>query len=122
MSKYRVLFCDDEEIIRESTKAYLELEDNYEVSLAENGRQALDFVKSENFDIIIMDIKLGGTIDGVNAIREIKKLKPGQKIIVLTGYESIDTDEEASKLGVCAYVVKPVGREKFLPRRGYEKN
>ncbi|MFH1868635.1 MAG: response regulator [Candidatus Omnitrophota bacterium] len=112
MSKYHILICDDEEIIRESVKAYLE--DDFEISLAENGLQAIELTKTEDFGVIIMDIKLGGDIDGINAIKEIKKFKPDQKIIVLTGYESVDSDEEALKLGVSSYLVKPIGRAKLL--------
>lgn len=111
MGKYRILICDDEEIIRESMRVYLENE--YEIAMAKDGREAIDSVRCKDFDLIIMDIKMP-EVDGIEAIEEIKKIKPEQKIIVFTGYESINTAEEASKLGVNSYLIKPLGREKVL--------
>jgi len=111
MNKYHILICDDEEGVRESLRAYLE--DYYKLSFAKNGGEAIDSVKSNAFDLVIIDIKMPG-IDGLEAIRQIKKVKPAQKIIVLTGYESTSIAGEASKLGINSYLTKPIGREKLL--------
>lgn len=69
----RVLVVDDEKLIRDVIKEYLLLE-NIEVEEASNGEEALNKVKQENFDIIIMDIMMP-KMDGYTACREIKKIK-----------------------------------------------
>lgn len=111
MKKHHILVCDDEASVRESLKAYLE--DDYHISFAKDGQEAIDTVKSNDCDLVIMDIKIPG-IGGIEVIKQIKVLKPAQKIIVLTGYESMNIAEEVSKLGVNSYLVKPVGKDKLL--------
>ena len=69
----RVLVVDDEKLIRDVIKEYLLLE-NMEVDDASNGNEAIEKVKSKDFDIIIMDIMMP-KMDGYTACREIKKLK-----------------------------------------------
>ena len=69
----RVLVVDDEKLIRDVIKEYLLLE-NFEVEEASNGLEAVDKVKKDDFDIIIMDIMMP-KMDGYTACREIKKLK-----------------------------------------------
>ena len=68
----RVLVVDDEKLIRDVIKEYLLLE-NIEVEEASNGEEALNEVKQEDFDIIIMDIMMP-KMDGYTACREIKKI------------------------------------------------
>ena len=111
MKKYNLLVCDDEVGVRESLKVYLE--DDYELSFAKNGQEAVDSAKSNSFDLIIMDIKMP-VLDGAEVIKQIKKAIPEQKIVVLTGYESVSVAGEASKLGISSYLVKPIGKEKLL--------
>ena len=69
----RVLVVDDEKLIGDVIKEYLLLE-NIEVEEASNGEEALNKVKQEDFDIIIMDIMMP-KMDGYTACREIKKIK-----------------------------------------------
>jgi YesN/AraC family two-component response regulator len=110
MPKKRILICDDEFAIRESIKAYLD--EGYELSIATNGQEAINTVTEKEFDLLIIDIKMP-IMDGLEAIRQIKNLKPEQKIIVLTGYETTSIAEEAARQGVNAYLTKPIGKEKL---------
>ena len=109
--KYNILICDDEEGVRESLKACLE--DQYDLSFAKNGNEAIEGVKTKNFDLLIIDIKMP-QMDGLEAIRHIKTVWPKQKVIVLSGYESISVAEEAIRLGINAYLTKPVGKRELL--------
>ena len=111
MPLYNILICDDELSIRESLKAYLE--NSYRLSTAKSGQEAIDAVSKSNVDLVIIDIKMPD-INGLEAIRQIKKSKPNQKIIVLTGYETTSIAEETTRLGVNAYLTKPIGKEKLL--------
>ena len=66
----KILVCDDETLIREVIREYL-LMDNYEVLEASNGLDAIDVVKNNDIDLIIMDIMMP-KMDGYQAIKEIK--------------------------------------------------
>ena len=69
----KILVVDDETLIREVIKEYASLE-NYLVKEASNGYEAIEMVKKEDFDLIIMDIMMP-KLDGYSASREIKKIK-----------------------------------------------
>ena len=67
----KVLIVDDEVLIRNVIKEYLILE-NYDYDEAENGKEAVDKVEKNNFDIVIMDIMMP-IMDGYQAVKEIRK-------------------------------------------------
>ena len=107
----KILVCDDEEGIRESLK--LILEKDYEVIFAENGDIAIQKLKSAPADLVILDIKMPRR-DGLDTLREIKKLNPATKVVIATGYRSVDTANEAVKLGATDYIIKPFDRKQVL--------
>ena len=104
MEKKKILICDDEEGVRESLK--LILEDNYSLSFSATGNEALEKVKNESPDIVILDIKMP-KMNGLETLKEIKKTSPNTKVIIASGYKSTETAQEAIKLGASDYVVKP---------------
>ena len=69
----KILVTDDEANIRLVVKEYAEFE-GYEVDEAENGMQAIDMVKNNNYDLVIMDVMMP-KLDGYSACKEIKKIK-----------------------------------------------
>ncbi len=110
----RVLVVDDEERIREVIREYLILE-NMEVEEASNGVEAVEKVKNENFDMIIMDIMMP-KMDGYTACREIKKIKKDIPFIMLSA-----RGEEYDKLigfdlGIDDYVTKPFSPKELVAR------
>ncbi len=105
-----ILVCDDEEGIRESLK--LILENDYNIIFAENGDEAIEKMKSSPIDIVLLDIKMPRK-DGLETLKELKKIKPDSKIIIATGYKSVETAQEAMKLGATDYIVKPFDRDKI---------
>jgi DNA-binding NtrC family response regulator len=111
MSKKRILVCDDEEGIRESLN--LILEKNYDVSFANNGEEAITHIKGNPTDLVILDIKMP-RMDGLETLKQIKKAKPDAKIIIATGYKSVETASEAIKQGASDYIVKPFEVAKVL--------
>jgi two-component system nitrogen regulation response regulator GlnG len=64
-------------------------------------------------DLVILDIKMPKK-DGLETLKELKKINPSSKVIIATGYKSVDTAQEAMKLGAADYVVKPFDRAKIL--------
>lgn len=104
MDKKRILVCDDEEGVRESLN--LILEKDYDVSFATNGLEAIEHIKKNPTDLVVLDIKMP-KMDGLETLKHIKKSKPDIKVIIATGYKSVETAAEAVKLGANDYIVKP---------------
>ncbi len=103
-----VLIVEDETIIRESLREWLK--DTYAVTTCENGEEALPLISKEDFDILIVDVRLPGK-SGLEVMSEAKELKPQLKCIVITAYPSVELAVEAMKMGAVDYLIKPVAPE-----------
>lgn len=75
-------------------------------------QQAIDFVRGNPVDLVILDIKLL-KMTGVEVLEEIKKISPGTKAIMLTGYPTLETAKQALELGANAYCVKPIDKDEL---------
>ena len=73
-----------------------------------NGKDALEIIHSKDIDVVVTDLKLGGEIDGLTILEEIKKLNSNTEVILITAYATIETCKEAIKLGAYDYLVKPI--------------
>lgn len=112
MTPKQILICDDEEGIRESLK--LILGDHYPLVITQDGASCLEALKnSQNIGLLLIDIKMPKR-NGLDVIKEIKEKYPSLKIIVVTGYRSVETAAEAVRLGACGYIVKPFKTEEIL--------
>ncbi|MBM3248541.1 MAG: response regulator [Candidatus Omnitrophica bacterium] len=111
MPKYKILICDDELGIRESLK--LILEKDYEVIETTNGKECLENLKTNPVDLILMDIKMPKS-SGIEILKEIKSINPAIKVIMVTGYKSVETATEAIKAGASDYIVKPFSSKDVL--------
>ncbi|MFA5060635.1 MAG: response regulator [Candidatus Omnitrophota bacterium] len=112
MSKLKVLICDDEESIRESLK--LILSDHYDLIATESGEQCLECLKnSKDIGIVLIDIKMP-KVNGLETLRQIKEARPDVKVVMVTGYKSVETAQEAIRLGADGYIVKPFKSEEIL--------
>lgn len=112
MAEARILVVDDEYLIRWSLKQSLEKE-GYEVFISETGEDAINKVKSETPDVVLLDIKLPG-IDGYEVLEKILKIDKDTIVIMITAYEEIDKVVKAIKLGAFDYIVKPFDFNKVL--------
>jgi DNA-binding NtrC family response regulator len=101
-----VLLIDDEKAIREIMTMRMKLR-QMKVTACASAEEALPKIKRERFDAIILDIMLPG-MDGIHALKEILKTKPDARVILLTGYATIEMCVEAMKLGAADFVEKPV--------------
>jgi len=81
-----------------------------------SGEDALEEIKKKPFDVVIMDIKMPGGMDGIEALREIKRIQPLAEVILLTGHASVETSIEGMKLGAFDYLLKPVKLEELLQK------
>lgn len=109
----KILVCDDETLIRDVIREYL-LMDNYEVLEASNGLDAIDVVKNNDIDLIIMDIMMP-KMDGYQAIKEIKKIKDVPFIVLSARSEEFDK-LIGFDLGIDDYVTKPFSPKELVAR------
>jgi len=103
--KISILIVDDEESVRDSLYNWF-IEDGFRVECAENAKRALTILESDQFDIILADIKMPG-MDGLEMLRRIKSIKPDAIVIVMTAFATVDTAVKALKDGAYDYVTKP---------------
>ncbi|MEG0794254.1 MAG: response regulator transcription factor [Bacilli bacterium] len=109
----KVLVVDDEKLIRDVIKEYLKLE-NFDTFEAENGLEAIELVKNEDFDIIIMDIMMP-KMDGYTACKEIKAIKNIPFIMLSARGEEYDK-LIGFELGIDDYVTKPFSPKELIAR------
>lgn len=103
---YKILIADDEMDVRISLKEAFAHED-MDISLAENGREALEKATTHDYDIIIIDL-LMPHIDGVEALKVIHMSEPALPIIVVTGVMDAELKSDALKSGANLILQKPL--------------
>jgi DNA-binding response OmpR family regulator len=101
----KFLVVDDEPDVVDQVKELFELR-NYTVVTATSGTKALELVKKENPNIIILDIRMPD-ISGIDVLKEVKKNYPKIRVIMLTGVEDDTTKNMALGLGASGYLTKP---------------
>ncbi|MCK5082389.1 MAG: response regulator, partial [Candidatus Omnitrophica bacterium] len=104
--KFRILVVDDEPLIRESLYEILRIE-GYRVQMAQGGKEALQLMSKNEFDVVVTDFKLP-KMSGMDLLEVVKKDFSKTEVIMITGYGSIETAVEAMKKGACDYITKPI--------------
>ncbi len=107
----RILIVDDEEIVRESLRSWLE-KDGYTLDIATGGQMALAKMEQGFWSILLVDLKMPG-MDGLEVLERVKKLQPETAIVIMTAYATVDTAVKAMKLGAFDYLVKPFDPEEL---------
>ncbi len=102
----KLLLIDDEEGIRKLLSLSLK-SDGYDVVTAESGQDGLDLFQEEAFSIVLTDIKMPG-IDGIQVLREIKKINPNTEVIVITGHGDMESAIQSLHMGASDFINKPV--------------
>lgn len=110
----KILLVDDEVIFTENMSKLLTARD-YQVVAVNSGDDAIEALKKENFDVIVLDLKMPG-MDGIATLTEIKKLDLFAETLILTGHGSIDTAMEAIRLGAYDYLIKPCEIDKLIEK------
>jgi len=115
MDYFSVLVVDDEEDFLETIVKRLNKRKISTIGV-KSGEEALEVIKDRLIDVVILDIKMPGGMDGIETLREIKKIQPICEVILLTGHGSMETSIEGMKLGAFDYLLKPVKLEELLPK------
>lgn len=102
-----ILVVDDDNVQRKVTSQLL-TKLGYEVSSVQSGEKAIEFLRENPLDILILDMVMPGGIDGAEAYRRILAINPHQNAIILSGFSESDRVLETQKLGAGAFVRKPV--------------
>lgn len=105
MEQVRILVVDDELVIRESLAGWLK-RDGHHVSTVESGEQALDILKHESFDILLLDIQLDG-ISGLEVLTHVKEEYEDIDVIMITAFGTVPSAVQAMKSHAFDYILKP---------------
>jgi len=101
----KILVIDDEFIVRRSCEKTL-IPMGYEVRLSSSGKEGLEILDKESFNLILLDLKMPD-MDGIDVLKEIIEKWPGMKVIMITGYSTVETAVQALRLGAFNHIEKP---------------
>jgi len=114
MRKISVLLVDDHNVVRQGLRALLSAEEDMEVvGEAENGRQAVTQAKKAMPDVVVMDIAMP-LLNGLEATRQILKMLPSTKVLVLTSYGDDECVSQLMDAGACGYLIKQTAANDLL--------
>ncbi len=105
MSKERILVADDHDSLRRGISRALR-ETGHDVEEAANGNAAIEQLHNGQFDVVVCDLKMGGS-DGLDVLRSAKALHSPTAVILMTAFGSVQTAVEAMRIGAFDYVQKP---------------
>jgi DNA-binding NtrC family response regulator len=101
----RILIVDDEPIVCERLKAFLE-SDGHRVETIVDPAEAMHRLETEEFDIVISDIRMG-EIDGIQVMEKVFRKSGHTKVIMITGYATLELAREALTKGAFDFIAKP---------------
>ena len=103
--KCHILLVDDEKTMVKYLSKRL-IKKGFEIRTAYNGSDALEQVKAADFDVVLLDVLMPG-MNGIDTLKEIKKINPRIEVIMLTGHASVEAGIEGMKAGAFNYIMKP---------------
>jgi ATP-dependent Lon protease len=103
--KTNVLVLDDEPVVGERLKASLE-RSGFAVDAFASSKEALSALESQRYDLLVTDLKMSAP-DGMDVLREARRLQPAIKCVVITGFATMETAEKASRSGAVVFLPKP---------------
>lgn len=110
----KILITDDHQLVREGVRLMLNGHENIQiVGEAKNGQEAVDFVNEHEVDIVLMDLNMP-EMNGIDACKSIKKLKPSTKVIILSMISETKMVQNLMKYGASGYLLKNSGQEEII--------
>ena len=122
MRNKEILLVDDEEAILNSFRKDF-VQENYNVTMASSGEEAITNLQGKSFDLVVTDLVMPG-VDGIGVLQKAKELDPEICVIILTGYGDMTSAIDALRLGADDYLLKPCVTDELLlrTRRCLEKS
>jgi DNA-binding response OmpR family regulator len=114
MKDMKVLLVDDEEEFVKALAERLQMRDLRSDTVLD-GEEALSYVEDQEPDVMVLDLKMPG-IDGMEVLRQVRKVYPNIQVIILTGHGSEKHEEEAKRLGAFDYLEKPVNLDVLVKK------
>ena len=112
----KILVVDDEEGLLELTQRILQFKCGYQTVGTGDGEEAVKLYVQHKPDVCILDVHLDDSkLDGIDVLREIKKINPAAKCIMITRITELETVNAASKWGANAYLLKPLDIKEWIP-------
>lgn len=111
MREYRILIVDDDLAVLEACRRILQ-QDSMLVTTAANAQDALDFIRDEEFDLVLTDLKMPGQ-DGLALAAAIGKIRPGLPVLAMTGYMPETTAGQIEEF-VAGFIPKPFTPDELL--------
>jgi DNA-binding NtrC family response regulator len=112
LTEFNVLLVDDESEFVETLVKRLRKR-NLNTTGVGSGEEALEVVRTEPVDVVVLDVKMPG-MDGIETLRELKKLSPLVEVIMLTGHANMEVAITGMELGAFDYLMKPMDIDELL--------
>jgi DNA-binding NtrC family response regulator len=112
LSEFSVLLVDDEPEFLETLVKRLRKR-KLNATGAKSGEEALEVMRSEPVDVVVLDVKMPG-MDGIETLRELKKIRPLVEVIMLTGHANMEVAITGMELGAFDYLMKPMDIDELL--------
>ncbi len=112
MESFKVLFVDDETEFLDTLVKRMKRR-SVEATGVGSGLEALDFLDNNSVDVVVLDVKMPG-MDGIEALREIKRRHPLTEVIMLTGHANVEVAIQGMELGAFDYLMKPMEIDELL--------
>jgi DNA-binding NtrC family response regulator len=109
----RILVVDDEQVALTSVKRLLKRRGYKDVEICASGREAIEKIKSDDFDIVLLDLLMPG-IDGLQVLESTKAFNPRSEYIILTAVDDLDIAVKAIRMGAYDYLLKPVQNNRLI--------
>jgi len=114
MATFRVLIVDDELDLLETLVKRLKRR-GIDATGIDSGIKALALLEEEQFDVVILDVRMPG-MDGIETLKEMKKKRPLMEVIMLTGHGSVESGVQGMQYGAFDYVMKPANIDELLEK------
>ena len=110
----RILVVDDEDVVLQGIKKLLKPDDTYiyHLELVNSAVDGLQRVRANRYDLIVTDLMMPG-MDGLKFLERVKTVDPKAKIVMITGYATLETAMKAQQKGAFGYIAKPYTNEEF---------
>ena len=106
MPEAKILVVDDEEDVRERLGNFLARRIDCLLEKAASGEEAIKKLKKDNFDLVLLDIRMPG-LSGIDVMKEAVKICPQTKFLAISGYDSDEIADETLKAGAVDFITKP---------------